>query len=141
MPGTAEAVAEQLGEFYELGVAVIPPNTPCIREDEPDRVYETEEEKEAAIVAEIVSVHATGRPILIGTLDVAESERLANRLAEADVPCVVLNAKNDAEEAAIVAEAGSLGAVTLSTQMAGRGTDIRLGGKEAAPSPKHHAVA
>src|SRR5262249_36825616 len=130
MTGTAEAVAEQLREFYELRVAVIPPNTPCTREDESDRVYETEEEKEAAIVAEIVSVHATGRPILIGTLDVAESERLANRLAAADVVCVVLNAKNDAQEAAIVAEAGAFGSVTVSTQMAGRGTDIRLGGKD-----------
>jgi preprotein translocase subunit SecA len=138
MTGTAEAVAEQLREFYELRVAVIPPNTPCIREDEPDRVYETEEDKEAAIVAEIVSVHATGRPILIGTLDVAESERLANLLASADVTCVVLNAKNDAQEAAIVAEAGAFGSVTVSTQMAGRGTDIRLGGKD---SGEHEKVA
>ncbi|HEV2780168.1 MAG TPA: accessory Sec system translocase SecA2 [Actinophytocola sp.] len=136
MTGTAEAVAEQLREFYQLKVAVIPPNTPCIREDEPDRIYATEEAKEAAILAEVVATHATGRPILIGTLDVAESERLAGKLAEAGVPCVVLNAKNDAQEAAIVAEAGSFGSVTVSTQMAGRGTDIRLGGKDSAEHDK-----
>jgi preprotein translocase subunit SecA len=136
MTGTAEAVAEQLREFYQLKVAVIPPNTPCVREDQPDRIYDTVEHKEAAIIAEIMETHATGRPILIGTLDVAESERLANRLAETDVPCVVLNAKNDAQEAAIVAEAGSFGAVTVSTQMAGRGTDIRLGGKDSAEHDK-----
>jgi preprotein translocase subunit SecA len=129
MTGTASAVAEQLREFYDLRVAVIPPNKPCVREDEADRLYDTVENKEKAIVAEIASTHATGRPILIGTRDVAESERLAKMLAEADVQCVVLNAKNDAQEAAIVAEAGAHAAVTVSTQMAGRGTDIRLGGK------------
>src|SRR4051794_29804672 len=125
MTGTAVAVAEQLREFYQLRVAVIPPNTPCVREDEPDRIYATEHAKESAIVAEIVAAHANGRPILIGTADVAESERLAGKLADADVQCVVLNAKNDAQEAAIVAEAGAYRAVTVSTQMAGRGTDIR----------------
>ncbi len=131
MTGTAESVAEQLREFYELRVAVIPPNAPCVREDEPDRLYDTVEHKEEAIVAAIAEAHSDGRPILIGTRDVAESERLAKMLAEADVPCVVLNAKNDAQEAAIVAEAGAYEAVTVSTQMAGRGTDIRLGGTEA----------
>ncbi|HEU5469515.1 MAG TPA: accessory Sec system translocase SecA2 [Actinophytocola sp.] len=136
MTGTAVAVSEQLREFYQLRVAVIPPNTPCIREDEPDRIYATESTKDAAIIAEIVATHATGRPILIGTADVAESERMAGKLAEADVPCVVLNAKNDAQEAAIVAEAGAFGAVTVSTQMAGRGTDIRLGGKDSADHEK-----
>ncbi|MGH3877739.1 MAG: accessory Sec system translocase SecA2 [Actinophytocola sp.] len=129
MTGTASAVAEQLREFYDLRVAVIPPNKPCVREDEADRLYDTVENREKAIVAEIAETHATGRPILIGTRDVAESERLAKMLAEADVQSVVLNAKNDAQEAAIVAEAGAYGAVTVSTQMAGRGTDIRLGGK------------
>jgi len=135
MTGTASAVAEQLREFYELRVAVIPPNKPCVREDEDDRIYDTVEHKEKAIIAEISSTHETGRPILIGTADVAESERLAKMLAEADVQCVVLNAKNDAQEAAIVAEAGAHRAVTVSTQMAGRGTDIRLGGSAA---PEDH---
>jgi preprotein translocase subunit SecA len=141
MTGTAVAVAEQLREFYELRVAVIPPNTPCVREDQDDRLYDTVEHKEAALVKEIAEVHATGRPILIGTRDVAESERLAKLLAEADVPCVVLNAKNDAQEAAIVAEAGAYDAVTVSTQMAGRGTDIRLGGTESGDADKHDKVA
>jgi len=135
MTGTASAVSEQLREFYELRVAVIPPNKPCVREDEADRIYDTVENKEKAIIAEISSTHESGRPILIGTADVAESERLAKMLAEADVQCVVLNAKNDAQEAAIVAEAGAFGAVTVSTQMAGRGTDIRLGGKD---TPEDH---
>lgn len=132
MTGTAVAVAEQLREFYGLEVAVIPPNVPCVRDDEPDRLYATVADKETALVAEVVRTHGAGRPVLIGTLDVAESERLARRLTVAGVSCVVLNAKNDAQEAAIIAEAGTYGTVTVSTQMAGRGTDIRLGGADGA---------
>jgi preprotein translocase subunit SecA len=128
MTGTAVAVGEQLREFYGLEIAVIPPNLPCVREDEPDRLYRTAAEKEDAVVSQVADTHATGRPVLIGTLDVAESERLAARMSQAGLGCVVLNAKNDAHEAAVVAEAGALGAITVSTQMAGRGTDIRLGG-------------
>jgi preprotein translocase subunit SecA len=130
MTGTAVAVAEQLREFYELEVAVIPPNAENIREDLSDRIFASPSHKLRAIVEEIREVHATGRPILVGTQDVAESEELADKLAKADLPCVVLNARNDAEEAAIIAEAGRYEAVTVSTQMAGRGTDIRLGGAE-----------
>jgi preprotein translocase subunit SecA len=129
MTGTAVAVGEQLREFYGLEVAVVPPNRPCIREDEPDRLYQHVEDKEGAVVGAVAAAHQEGRPVLLGTLDVAESERLAARLVLDGLPCVVLNAKNDAEEAAIVAEAGAEGAITVSTQMAGRGTDIRLGGK------------
>ena len=125
-------VGDQLREYFKLEVAVIPPNTPCIREDEPDRIYATRAEKDEALVAEIAERHETGRPVLIGTLDVKESEELAEALHAAGVPCVVLNAKNDAEEAAIIAEAGTYGAVTVSTQMAGRGVDIRLGGSDQA---------
>ncbi|GAA3764862.1 accessory Sec system translocase SecA2 [Spinactinospora alkalitolerans] len=132
MTGTAMAVADQLREFYELEVAVIEPNKPCVRVDEADRLYATPEEKEDALVAEVAEVHTTGRPILIGTQDVAESERLAKRLAAEGLDCAVLNAKNDAEEAGVIAEAGSHGAITVSTQMAGRGTDIRLGGSDMA---------
>ncbi|MDT5035391.1 MAG: preprotein translocase subunit SecA [Micromonosporaceae bacterium] len=128
MTATGALVGEQLREFYRLEVAVIPPNTPRIRVDEPDRVYATRKLKEAALIAEVTAAHTAGRPVLIGTLDVAESERIAAALQAADVGCVVLNAKNDAEEAEIIAEAGMPGAVTVSTQMAGRGIDIRLGG-------------
>ncbi|MEO3808218.1 accessory Sec system translocase SecA2 [Sphaerisporangium sp. B11E5] len=127
MTGTAVAVEEHFREFYDLKVAVIPPNKACIREDEPDRLYGSAADKEQALVDEIASVHATGRPILVGTLDVSESERLAKELRKEGLECVVLNAKNDAEEAAIISEAGAHGAITVSTQMAGRGTDIRLG--------------
>ena len=128
MTGTAVAVGEQLREFYGLEIAVIPPNRPCVRVDQPDRLYATQTQKEKALADHAAAVHADGRPVLIGTLDVAESERIAQRLPRQGLSCVVLNAKNDAEEAAIVAEAGTRGAVTVSTQMAGRGTDIRLGG-------------
>ncbi|GAA2784962.1 accessory Sec system translocase SecA2 [Mycolicibacterium pallens] len=130
MTGTALAAGEQLRQFYKLGVSPIPPNTPNIREDADDRVYITAAAKIEAIMEHIVDVHATGQPILVGTHDVAESEELHERLVRRGVPAVVLNAKNDEEEAAVIAEAGKLGTVTVSTQMAGRGTDIRLGGSE-----------
>ncbi|HEV2375949.1 MAG TPA: accessory Sec system translocase SecA2 [Streptosporangiaceae bacterium] len=128
MTATAVTVGEQLREFYGLEVAVVPPNRPCVREDEPDRLYATVRDKEAAVIAEAAAAHDTGRPVLIGTLSVDESQRLSARLTAAGLSCVVLNAKNDAQEASIIAEAGAQGAVTVSTQMAGRGTDIRLGG-------------
>jgi preprotein translocase subunit SecA len=132
MTGTALAAGEQLRQFYKLGVSPIPPNTPNIREDETDRVYITAAARNDAIVEHIVEVHKTRQPVLVGTRDVAESEELHERLVKAGVPAVVLNAKNDAEEAAVIAEAGVLGSVTVSTQMAGRGTDIRLGGSDEA---------
>ncbi len=132
MTGTALAAGEQLRQFYKLGVSPIPPNTPNIREDEVDRVYITAAARNDAIVEHIVEVHKTRQPVLVGTRDVAESEELHERLVKAGVPAVVLNAKNDAEEAAVIAEAGALGSVTVSTQMAGRGTDIRLGGSDEA---------
>ncbi|MEE4024630.1 accessory Sec system translocase SecA2 [Gordonia sp. PKS22-38] len=128
MTGTALAAGEQFRQFYELLVSQIPPNTENVRVDEPDRVYDTKANKVEAIVGYVQEVHETGQPILIGTHDVAESEELAYFLDKAGVSTVVLNAKNDAEEAKIIAEAGARGAVTVSTQMAGRGTDIRLGG-------------
>jgi preprotein translocase subunit SecA len=136
MTGTALAAGEQLRQFYKLGVSPIPPNTPNIREDETDRVYVTAAAKNEAIVEHIVDVHETRQPVLVGTRDVAESEDLHERLVKAGVPAVVLNAKNDAEEAAVIAEAGALGVVTVSTQMAGRGTDIRLGGSDEADHDK-----
>ncbi len=129
MTGTAQSAADELHELYHLGVVVIPTHRPLIREDQPDRIFTHRDAKDQALVAEIERTHAMGRPVLVGTLTVAESERLASRLS---VPCQVLNAKNDADEAAIIAAAGALGAVTISTNMAGRGTDIRLGGADEA---------
>ncbi|MEV6267131.1 accessory Sec system translocase SecA2 [Kribbella sp. NPDC051936] len=130
MTGTAVVVGESLQEFYDVEVAVVPPNKPNIRKDDPDRLYLTVDQKNEALVKHIGEVHETGRPILIGTHSVEESEQLSDQLAAAGIEHVVLNAKNDAEEAAIIAEAGVPGTVTVSTQMAGRGTDIRLGGKD-----------
>jgi preprotein translocase subunit SecA len=132
MTATAVLVGDQLREFFGLEVAVIPRHKPLIRIDEEDRLYASREERDEAIVAEVAAYHADGRPVLIGTLDVKESETLATALRAAGVPCVVLNAKNDAEEAAIIAEAGTYRTVTVSTQMAGRGVDIRLGGSDQA---------
>ncbi|OBJ09462.1 accessory Sec system translocase SecA2 [Mycobacterium sp. 1465703.0] len=136
MTGTALAAGEQLRQFYRLGVSPIPPNEPNIREDESDRVYITAAAKNDAIVAHIAEVNDTGQPVLVGTRDVAESEDLHERLLRRGVPAVVLNAKNDAEEAQVIAEAGKFGVVTVSTQMAGRGTDIRLGGSDEADHDK-----
>ncbi|WP_218027199.1 accessory Sec system translocase SecA2 [Nocardia vaccinii] len=127
MSGTAVAVADQLAEFYRLETGAIPTNVPCIRTDEPDRQFHTEDAKFDAIVEYVRSVHEQGRPVLLGTASVAESERIARTLVDAGIGGVVLNAKNDAEEAGIIARAGEFGRVTISTQMAGRGTDIRLG--------------
>jgi preprotein translocase subunit SecA len=132
MTGTALAAGEQLRQFYKLGVSPIPPNKPNIREDESDRVYITAAAKNDAIIAHIAEVHETGQPVLVGTRDVAESEEIHERLLRRGVPAVVLNAKNDAEEAQVIAEAGKYGVVSVSTQMAGRGTDIRLGGSDEA---------
>ncbi|MCU6711942.1 accessory Sec system translocase SecA2 [Paenibacillus sp. J5C_2022] len=128
MTATAHASAIEFEEIYELQVVQIPSNRQNIRIDHPLRIYTHKAAKLKALVQEISSVHATGRPILIGTSSVEESDMLAEALAVADVPCHVLNAKNDAEEAGIIAKAGEIGAVTVSTNMAGRGVDIRLGG-------------
>ena len=130
MTGTAVEATDQLRQFYDLRVSVIDRNRELQRFDEADRVYATLAEKNDAIVEEIRLLHEAGQPVLVGTHDVAESEALAARLREYDIDVNVLNAKNDAEEARIIAEAGDVGRVTVSTQMAGRGTDIRLGGAD-----------
>lgn len=132
MTGTALAAGDQLRQFYNLQVSVIEPNVPNIRFDEADRVYVSATERDDAVVKHIIEVQKTGQPQLVGTQDVAESEQLAEALLSAGVECSVLNAKNHEAEAAVVAEAGRPGRVTVSTQMAGRGTDIKLGGTDEA---------
>jgi preprotein translocase subunit SecA len=130
MTATAHTAAEELEAFYGLRTVVIPTHRPMIRTDEADVVFTHQAAKRAALVAEIARVHAAGRPVLVGTASVGESEDLAAALGEAGIACKVLNARNDEQEAAIVARAGAPGAVTISTNMAGRGTDIRLGGAD-----------
>lgn len=128
MTGTAHEATEELDEFYRLKVVIVPPNRPCIRTDHPDLIFATRKAKLAALVHEIRIQHGTGRPVLIGTASVEESDMIARELVKVAVPCRVLNAANDHLEAEIIAESGALGAVTISTNMAGRGTDICLGG-------------
>ncbi|MCB0547076.1 MAG: DEAD/DEAH box helicase [Phaeodactylibacter sp.] len=130
MTATAQPAANEFMDNYGLGVVVIPPNKPCRRVDHPDEVFPTQAAKIKAIVEEVNRTHASGQPILIGTRTVKESEHLARAIQESGVPCQVLNAKNDELEAGIIAQAGTPGAVTISTNMAGRGTDIRLGGPD-----------
>ena len=129
MSGTAAIAVEEFREFYGLDVVSIPTNKPCLRVDHPDLVFTHIEAKQKALVSEIKSVHETGQPILIGTGSVEESERLATELWKVGVECQVLNAKNDEMEAKVITRAGDLGAVTVSTNMAGRGIDIQLGSK------------
>ncbi|MHB2252595.1 accessory Sec system translocase SecA2, partial [Corynebacterium aurimucosum] len=130
MTGTAVEATDQLRQFYNLQVSVIDRNKELQRFDEADRIYASVDEKSRAIVNEIVAINSTGQPVLVGTHDVAESEDLAAALRERGIEVNVLNAKNDEDEARIVAEAGDVGRVTVSTQMAGRGTDIKLGGAD-----------
>ncbi|MGD0130408.1 MAG: accessory Sec system translocase SecA2 [Bryobacteraceae bacterium] len=125
MTGTAATQAEELRLVYGLEVEVIPTNRPMIREDLPDRVYARKSDKERAVLEEIRRIHSTGRPVLVGTRSVEESERQSARLP--DIPHQVLNARHEEQEAGMIARAGQLGTVTISTNMAGRGTDIQLG--------------
>lgn len=128
MTGTAVTEAAEFQQTYNLGVVPIPTNKPMIREDLRDLVYKTEEAKFQAIVEDIAECHERGQPVLVGTTSVEKSELLSKMLKRRGIPHEVLNAKNHAREAAIVARAGKLGAVTVATNMAGRGTDIMLGG-------------
>jgi preprotein translocase subunit SecA len=128
MTGTAMTEASEFDKIYKLGVVPIPTNEPMIRDDHADLVYRTEESKFNAVVDDIAERHQKGQPVLVGTTSVEKSERLANLLRRRGVPHEVLNAKQHEREAAIVAMAGHKGAVTVATNMAGRGTDIMLGG-------------
>ena len=128
MTGTAKTEEDEFDEIYKLDVVEIPTNRPVQREDDNDYVYINERGKFNAIINEINKVHATGQPILVGTISIEASERLSDALKKAGIKHTVLNAKNHEREAEIVAQAGRLGAVTIATNMAGRGTDITLGG-------------
>ena len=149
MTGTAETEAAEFAGTYKIGVVPIPTNKPMIREDQPDLVYTTVEAKLDAVVDDIAERHEVGQPVLVGTTSVEKSEILSERLREQGIPHEVLNAKQHAREAAVVAMAGRKGAVTVATNMAGRGTDIMLGGnaehiavtalKEAGLDPEENA--
>ncbi|MEK6546375.1 MAG: preprotein translocase subunit SecA [Nitrospinota bacterium] len=128
MTGTADTEAAEFQEIYGLEVLVIPPNKPMIRTDNPDMIYRTEKEKFNAIVREIEELHKRGQPVLVGTISIEKSERISDMLKKKGVKHHVLNAKYHEKEAEIVAQAGRFGAVTIATNMAGRGTDILLGG-------------
>ncbi len=128
MTGTAMTEEDEFKEIYKLDVVSIPTNRPVIRIDQPDVIYRTEKAKYAAIINQIVACHEKGQPVLVGTVSVEKSERLSEMLKRRGIKHEVLNAKYHAKEAEIVAQAGKLGAVTIATNMAGRGTDIMLGG-------------
>lgn len=128
MTGTAKTEEEEFSEIYNLDVVEIPTNRPIQRVDDVDHVYINENGKYNAIIEEIKKVHATGQPILVGTISIENSEKLSNALKKEKIKHVVLNAKNHEREADIVAQAGRFGSVTIATNMAGRGTDIMLGG-------------
>jgi preprotein translocase subunit SecA len=128
MTGTAVTEAEEFHKIYGLDVIAIPTNRPMVRQDRPDRIYKNEKGKFKAVIADIKQIHATGQPILIGTISVEKNELFSSLLKNAGIPHQMLNAKNHAREAEIISLAGVKGAVTLATNMAGRGTDIMLGG-------------
>ena len=128
MTGTAETEAAEFMGTYKLGVLPIPTNKPMIREDKDDLIFRTKKEKLAAIVRDVAKRHKKGQPVLLGTASVESSEVVSSLLDVAKIPHQVLNAKQHDKEAAVVAVAGRKGAVTVATNMAGRGTDIMLGG-------------
>jgi preprotein translocase subunit SecA len=145
MTGTAATEAEEFMEIYKLGVVEVPTNKPVARKDEHDQVYKTAREKYEAIVKQIRKANEKGQPILVGTTSIEKSEMISLMLKKEGIPHNVLNARQHEQEAKIVAEAGRLGAVTIATNMAGRGTDIQLGGnvemkvlEEIAANPEAH---
>jgi preprotein translocase subunit SecA len=127
MTGTADTEAAEFQQIYKLGVTMIPTNQPMVREDLSDQIYRTEREKFHAVLEEVRTLHAEGRPVLVGTVSIEKSERLSGLLTRHGIPHNVLNAKHHEREAQIIAEAGHPGRVTIATNMAGRGVDIKLG--------------
>ena len=128
MTGTASTEAPEFSEIYKLDVVEIPTNKPLIRIDHPDVIFQTERAKFNHVIEQIKICHEKGQPVLVGTISIEKSELLSKMLKKAKIPHNVLNAKNHEREAEIIAQAGKLGAVTIATNMAGRGTDIMLGG-------------
>ena len=129
MTGTAKTEEQEFQSIYDLNVAVVPTNVPMVRDDRADLVYRTATARDAALIDALEEVHATGQPVLVGTTSIEKSEALSQLIQRRGIPHNVLNAKYHAQEAVIVADAGHEGAVTIATNMAGRGTDIILGGK------------
>ncbi|MFA5013504.1 MAG: preprotein translocase subunit SecA, partial [Candidatus Paceibacterota bacterium] len=136
MTGTAETSAEEFDKVYNLDTIVVPTNKPIVRKDLPDRIYKTEAAKFKAVVEEIKIRNATGQPILVGTTSINKNEYLSALLSREGIQHKVLNAKHHEEEGAIIAQAGALDAVTIATNMAGRGVDIALGGTPSTPEQK-----
>src|SRR6185437_544404 len=128
MTGTADTEAYEFQEIYSLETVIIPTNKPMIRKDQNDQVFKTGQEKYNAILEDIRDCHTRGQPVLVGTTSIENSELLSGLLRQAKLPHEVLNAKQHAREAEIVAQAGKPGHITIATNMAGRGTDIVLGG-------------
>lgn len=127
MTATAQVAEEEFRNFYNLHIVVLPPNRPCCRKDFPDQLFVSKHEKNLAIIEEICTIHNKSRPVLVGTQSVDESAKLADSLNNSGIRCQILNAKNDEQEAKVIALAGKQNMVTISTNMAGRGTDIHLG--------------
>ena len=126
MSATMLAAADELEELYKIDVVAVPPHTPCVRDDRPTRLYLTGDDRDRALISLVAEARGASRPVLVACQSVRDSERYAELLRADGLPCVLLNAKNDREEAEVIAQAGATGRITVSTQMAGRGTDIVL---------------